>query len=108
MYSPGMILATGFSSVWDTIRQIEPVGFFLRGVNAGAIGLVWTAVYRLWQAGYMRVDVAEGSSLGGHPWWVVTAAVAFGGNRWFHVPPPVAIALGGCMGVLRWPLSEAR
>lgn len=72
----------------------------LRGVNAGAVGLVWTAVYRLWEAGYLRADNANGESLGIEPWWVVVAAVAFSGNRWFGIPPAISIGLGGLMGLL--------
>ena len=84
----------------------------LRGVNAAAIGLVWTAVVRLWNTGYLRVvstsgqgglslAEARGASLGEHTWWFVVAAIAYCGNRWYKFPPPVAIGLGGALG-LAW------
>ncbi|TDL22895.1 chromate transporter [Rickenella mellea] len=100
IFLPGIALATGFSALWLRLRRFRSVTALLRGVNAGAVGLVWTAVYRLWEAGYLRADNANGESLGLEPWWVVVAAVAFSGNRWFGIPPAFSIGLGGLMGLL--------
>ncbi|KAJ5569179.1 hypothetical protein N7450_011665 [Penicillium hetheringtonii] len=36
---------------------------FLRGVNATAVGLVFTAVYRLWEIGYLTSERSDGQSL---------------------------------------------
>ncbi|TDL22897.1 chromate ion transporter [Rickenella mellea] len=100
IFLPGIALATGFSALWLRLRRYRSVTALLRGVNAGAVGLVWTAVYRLWEAGYLRADNANGESLDLEPWWVVVAAVAFSGNRWFGVSPAVSIGVGGLMGLL--------
>ena len=65
-----------------------------------AVGLVYTAVYRLFEIGYVGADFKSGSPLGGDPWWVVVTATSFVGGRWFGVSAPVAILLGGVMGMV--------
>jgi hypothetical protein len=76
----------------------------LRGINASAVGLVWTAVYRLWEAGYLvgSEEGGRGQSLGRDPWWLVVAAVSFCSNEWYVVPAAVSIVIGGVMGIMRW------
>lgn len=72
----------------------------LRGVNATAVGLVFTAVYRLWEIGYLTAG-SEVLSLGRDPWWVVVAAVSYSVTAWWAVPPAMAI-VGGAVGGLCW------
>jgi hypothetical protein len=67
--------------------------------NAAAVGLVFTAVYRLWQIGYLTPQVTNGQSLAKEPWWVVIAAVAYAANAWFHVPPAPTIMIGAILGL---------
>lgn len=71
----------------------------LRGVNATAVGLVFTAVYRLWEIGYLTPEASRGQSLAMEPWWVVVAAVAYAETAWFKVPPAVAIIFGAVLGL---------
>ena len=100
MFAPGMVLATGVSALWAKLREYRFVLSILRGVNAAAVGLVWTAVYRLWQVGYLSHGTLSGESLGKNPWWIVVAVVAFSGSKWFGAAAPVSIAIGGVMGLL--------
>ena len=72
---------------------------FLRGVNATAVGLVFTAVYRLWEIGYLTPKASQGQSLAKEPWWVVVAAVTYAESAWFQVPPAVAIVMGAALGL---------
>ena len=86
-------------------RILSERGWFLavlRGVNAAAVGLVFTAVYKLWQLGDLTAAVQGGSPLGTDPWLVAITGTAFVGGAWFGVSPPAAILLGGAMGVARW------
>lgn len=71
----------------------------LRGLNATAVGLVFTAVYRLWEIGYLVPEDSRGRSLASEPWWVVVAAVTYAESAWFKVPPAVAILLGAVLGL---------
>lgn len=96
------MLATALSSLWLRFRKYQVVTSGLRGINAAAIGLVWTAVYRLWEFGYLSPSSSSGKSLGLEAWWLVVAATAFCGNQWYGVPAPVAIMLGGVLGIARW------
>lgn len=101
IFTPGIWLSVGFQSVWRALRQKPIVSSVLRGVNAGAVGLVFTAVYRLWEIGFLTETSTRGVSLGRNPWWLVVAASTFTGVEWFGIPPPVAIVLGGAAG-LAW------
>jgi hypothetical protein len=40
-------------------------------VNAGAVGLVFTAVYELWQNGYLDGISGSGNPLGRNPCWLL-------------------------------------
>ena len=100
IFAPGLIVQTAFVGVWEKVRKKQFTKSALRGVHAGAVGLVFTAVYRLWEIGWLQQGRQEGSPLGGDPWWVVVTATSFVGGRWFGLSPPVAILLGGVMGMI--------
>ncbi|KAK0391624.1 hypothetical protein NLU13_1124 [Sarocladium strictum] len=100
IFFPGLTLVHGTMGVWQAIRGWRAVKSAVRGVNAAAVGLIYTAVYRLWQIGYIDEGYREGASLALEPWWVVVTATSYAGGRWFGVSPPVAIILGGSMGMI--------
>lgn len=93
--------------LWKALRSYRWVTSCLRGVNATAVGLVYTAVYRLWEIGNIDGTNQNGSSLGKDPWWVVITATSFVGGMWFKLPPPVAILLGGTMGIIWFEVVKA-
>jgi len=99
IFVPGITLAVGVQSLWRVLRTKPFVTSLLRGVNATAVGLVFTAVYRLWQIGYLTPEKSDGQSLATEPWWVVVTALTYSGNAWFNVPAPVAIVFGGLLGL---------
>lgn len=81
------------------LRRKKFVIHFLRGVNATAIGLVFTAVYRLWEIGYLTSQNSAGQSLANEPWWVVVTTISYAGNAWFKVPPAASIVVGAILGL---------
>lgn len=99
MFFPGIALSVGFQSVWSVLKANHFTISILRGVNATAVGLVFTAVYRLWEIGYLSADASGGQSLGKEPFWLVVAAVTYASNAWFKVPPAMAIVGGGALGL---------
>ncbi|RJE24739.1 Chromate ion transporter [Aspergillus sclerotialis] len=99
IFLPGITLAVAVQSFWRVLRKRKYVIDFLRGVNASAVGLVFTAVYRLWEIGYLAPRERDGQSLGKDPWWVVVAAVTYAESAWFKVPPAAAILLGAVLGL---------
>ena len=99
IFTPGLTLSIAAQSFWRVMRRKKWVGDLLRGVNATAVGLVFTAVYRLWEIGYLTAEVGRGQSLAAEPWWVVVAAVTYAESAWFGVPPAVAIVLGAVLGL---------
>lgn len=100
IFTPGIAIVAGAMGVWRALRRRRWLGSVLRGVNAAAVGLVYTAVWRLWGMGYVDAGVAEGGSLGRGGWWVGIAAWSFVGGRWFGVPAPGGIVGGGVAGLL--------
>ncbi|KAF7713989.1 Chromate ion transporter [Penicillium ucsense] len=99
IFFPGITLAVAIQSFWHVLRKRRSVIRFLRGVNATAIGLVFTAVYRLWQIGYLTAEDSAGQSLGNDPWWLVVTTISYAGNAWFNVPPAISIVIGAVLGL---------
>lgn len=93
--------------LWSTVRRIRAVTACLRGVHATAVGLVFTAVYRLFEIGYLDRDVQDGGSLGRDPWWVVIIATTYVGGMHFKLSPPLAIILGAVMGLVWYGIVRA-
>jgi chromate transport protein ChrA len=71
IFVPGLWLSVGFQSVWQSLRKRREVSSILRGVNATAVGFVFTAVYRLWEIGYLTPEATRGISMGNEPWWLL-------------------------------------
>lgn len=99
IFLPGLTLAVGVQSLWRVLRTKPWVVSLLKGINATAVGLVFTAVYRLWEIGYLTPESSDGKSLAGEPWWVVVAAVTYAESAWFGVPPALAIIIGASLGL---------
>ncbi|KAH6650594.1 chromate transporter-domain-containing protein [Chaetomium tenue] len=102
IYVPGLVTVHGTVGVWGAIRGWRWVRSALRGVNAAAVGLIYTAVYRLWQIGWIDQGFERGTSLADDPWWVVVTASSYVGGCWFGVSPPVACVLGAALGLVRY------
>lgn len=99
IFLPGITLAVAVQSFWRVLRRRKWVVDLLRGINATAVGLVFTAVYRLWEIGYLTPQASNGQSLAKEPWWVVVAAITYAENAWFKVPPAIAILFGAVLGL---------
>ena len=101
IFFPGITLAVAIQSFWRVLRKRKWVIDILRGVNATAVGLVFTAVYRLWEIGYLTPEASRGQSLALEPWWVAVATLTYAQSAWFKVPPAMAIVIGAVLG-LAW------
>lgn len=99
IFAPGLTLAVGVQSIWDRLRTKAVVGSALRGVNSVAVGMVFTAVYRLWEIGYLTPGSSTGRSLADDPWWVVVAVASYSASAWFSLAPPLSILSGGVLGL---------
>ncbi|KAK4451589.1 chromate transporter-domain-containing protein [Podospora aff. communis PSN243] len=107
IFLPGLITVHGTMGVWGAIRNRRTVKSALRGVNAAAVGLIYTAVYRLWGIGWIDEGFVQGKSLAEDPWWVVVTATSYVGGAWYGVSPPVAIVLGAVLGLIRYAVVDA-
>jgi chromate transport protein ChrA len=108
IFTPGLVLVHGTMGVWSSLRSKRWVKSAVRGVNAGAVGLIFTAVYRIWQIGYIDEGFQAGTSLGDDPWWVVVTAVAYVGGRYYGISAPLAIVAGAALGLVRYGVVSRR
>ncbi|KAK3984553.1 chromate transporter-domain-containing protein [Cladorrhinum sp. PSN332] len=102
IFTPGLVTMHGTTGVWAAIRGWRWVKSALRGVNAAAAGLIYTAVYRLWQIGWIDEGFVNGTSLANDPWWVVVTATSYVGGCWFGISPPIACLFGAVLGLVRY------
>ncbi|EST04804.1 Chromate transporter [Kalmanozyma brasiliensis GHG001] len=109
IFSPGLLLKLSLLPIYNTWRKHEVAKSVLRGLNASATGLVYTAVWQLFLVGYIytpaRGVVVESTSQSGpltsDPFWCVVASSAFVATQWFKSPPAVTIVAGAVAG-LAW------
>ncbi|KXJ89598.1 chromate transporter-domain-containing protein [Microdochium bolleyi] len=107
IFAPGMVIAHGCVGLWTVLRGARVVKSVLRGFNAAAVGLIYTAVYRLLQIGWIDEGFEQGVSLTNDPWWAVVIATSYVGSAWYGLSPPVAILLGGALGLVRYGVVSA-
>jgi chromate transport protein ChrA len=84
IFLPGIVMVHGIMGIWSAVRGTRWVKSGLRGVNAAAVGLIYTAVYKVWQAGFLGEGFQAGTSLGDDPWWLVVGATSYVGGMWFR------------------------
>ena len=86
--------------LWKVLRRCRWFVSGLRGINV-------MAVYRLSEIGFLSKEFKMRASLGTGSWFLVIAATAYTGGMWFKVDAPVAILLGGGMGMIRYGVAIA-
>jgi hypothetical protein len=107
IFAPGICLKLALLPIYKKWRQYRWARSVLRGLNAAAAGLVYTAVYALFLVGYIYTPAGgpEGestsASLTSDPFWAVVSACAFVASLHFNVPPFFSIA-GGALAGLAW------
>src|SRR5947207_5091507 len=100
MYVPGILIKTAILAVWKIMRTKPWITSVLKGIECGAVGLVFTAVYRLWRLGFISQESQHGSPIDTDAWFVLISVASFSSSRWFGVKPPVAIVTGGMLGMI--------
>jgi chromate transport protein ChrA len=106
IFFPGVAFVFGVQGMWRILRTKPLVLSLLRGINATAVGLVFTAVYRLWEIGYLTPEASQGQSLAMEPWWLVVAALAYAETCWFKVPAAAAIVGGAVLGLVWYGVTK--
>lgn len=76
IFFPGLALNAASLPLWTKIRSSKVIQRCLPGMNAAAVGLVFSAAYLLWTRGIVRGGgVVE--TVGTYPWYAVVTGVAF-------------------------------
>lgn len=100
IYLPGILLKFFILGMWEKMRSKPRLMSALKGVECGAVGLVFTAVFRLWKIGLINEASQSGSPIDNQPWFVLITVASFTASKWFGVIPPVAIVSGGFLGMI--------
>jgi chromate transport protein ChrA len=100
IYFPGIAMKHAFLPAWEKLRLNTYVMSGFKGVECAAIGLVFTAVFRLFKIAIIDAENQSGSSVDNKPWFFFIASMAFSYCTWFNGWPVVAIMGGGLLGVL--------
>ncbi|KAI9347813.1 chromate transporter-domain-containing protein [Zopfochytrium polystomum] len=110
IFLPGLLIKAAFLPVWKKYRGFPMIKTVFRGFNSVAVGLVFSAVFLLWQKSlsitadnkpFPSSDNAD-RALGNFPFYVAVTAVAFVAIEHIKVPPPFVVIAGGVVGVLEW------
>lgn len=100
IFVPGILIKFAVLPLWKKMRSNPRLRSGLKGIECGAVGLVYTAVYRLWRIGLINNQTQQGSSIDNEPWFVVVCALSFISCKWFRAAPPIAIIIGGLLGMV--------
>jgi chromate transport protein ChrA len=98
IFAPGIILKDAIIPFWQHVREHSSVKKVFRGVNACALGLVFSATWLLW----VQTNTMGGSS-GYH---AVIASAAFVASGYLGIPSPLVIILGGGLGAIEWAVQD--
>ncbi|KAF9356465.1 hypothetical protein BGX26_005239 [Mortierella sp. AD094] len=98
IFFPGLILKNAVIPFWQYVREHSSVKMVFRGVNACALGLVFSAIWLLW----IQTNAMGGDS-GYH---AVIASAAFVAAGYLDIPAPLVIVLGGGMGAIEYAVSN--
>ncbi|KAG0298927.1 hypothetical protein BGZ96_004234 [Linnemannia gamsii] len=98
IFFPGLILKNAIIPFWQSVREHKSVKMVFRGVNACALGLVFSATWLL----FVQTNAFGGSS-GYHS---VIASAAFVANGYLDFPTPLVIILGGVMGAIEYAVAD--
>ncbi|KAF9397655.1 hypothetical protein BGX21_008638 [Mortierella sp. AD011] len=98
IFFPGLILKNAIIPFWQYVREHSSVKMVFRGVNACALGLVFSATWLLW---------IQTNSMGGNSGYhAVIASAAFVAAGYLDIPSPLVIVLGGGMGAIEYAVSN--
>jgi chromate transport protein ChrA len=107
IYIPGILIKFAILGVWEKMRNKPLLTSALKGVECGAVGLVFTAVYRLWKIGFINQQLQQGGPIDTDPWFVLITIASFTSCKWFRVKPPIAIVSGGLLGMIWYAVIKA-
>ncbi|KAG0251729.1 hypothetical protein DFQ27_008576 [Actinomortierella ambigua] len=99
IFTPGLLLKCAILPLWQALRDRPAVKMVFRGVNAAALGLVFSAVWLLW----VQITTLQGSD-GYH---IVIASAGFVASGYLGVPAPLVIVLGGAMGAIEYAVETS-
>jgi putative chromate ion transporter len=105
IFIPGLMLMTGLIPLWRKYRSLKYVDPVLVGINASAVGLIIAAVYILARKAIVvpsNISVGSADQLTKSPLYTSVAAISYALAGFTLVPAPLAILIGGLVGLFHW------
>lgn len=99
IFSPGLALNAASIPLWHRVRKNKVINDVLPGMNAAAVGLVFSAAYLLWQKGIVRGEVTD--PLGSVPFYACVAGCSYVLVN-SAVQTPIVMVLGALAGLVGW------
>jgi len=100
IFFPGLCLKMGILPLWKYVRGNSNMKSIFRGVNAAAVGLVFYAVWTLWQKAIVENGISN--PLGNYPLYVIVCCVGFVGVEYLNSPACIAVAVGALVGLINY------
>lgn len=97
IFIPGLLLKTALIPLWTRYRSLSFIQKAMKGINAVAVGLVYAAVFLLWNRAIAASNDAD-KVLGNYPQYVIIAAASFVGVGFLNQAAPLTIFLSGLTG----------
>ncbi|TPX33462.1 hypothetical protein SmJEL517_g03679 [Synchytrium microbalum] len=101
--APGLILMSALLPIWRRLRSLQTLQILFKGMNSSAVGLVFAAVYLLWNKAIS--GRSKGTAVGSYPIYTILVAFAFVAAGYTKIPPPILIIIGGAVGVMDWAVN---
>ncbi|TPX60652.1 hypothetical protein CcCBS67573_g08983 [Chytriomyces confervae] len=101
IHLPGLVLKAGVLPFWRNYRDLQLVKPIFKGLNSVAVGLMFSAVYLLWQKA-ISIPGGGAENLGLHPGWVAMMVAAFSALEVWRVPSSLVVLAGAVVGGLAW------
>ncbi|KAJ3129030.1 hypothetical protein HK098_002882 [Nowakowskiella sp. JEL0407] len=96
LFAPGVILQTGVLPIWFKYRTLNVAVTVFKGVNAAAAGLLFAAVYLL------SKSAIDDQNIVNYPGFLAISCAVFVICGFLGLPAPIAVLLGGVLGIFRW------
>lgn len=114
IFATGILLKLALLPIYVNWKDLTVVRAIIRGLNAAASGLVFTAVWQLFLVGYIYSsgDGDKSTSLSGpltaDPFWAVVASGSFLASYRFSSPAWASILGGGVAGLAWYGVQQSK
>ncbi|KAJ3291832.1 hypothetical protein HDU79_001997 [Rhizoclosmatium sp. JEL0117] len=101
IFLPGLLIKAGVLPIWRNYRELPVLRSIFKGLNSVAVGLIFAAIFILWNKAIALKD-GKVASLGEYSGWTGVMIIAFLAMDTWKLQPWWAVGAGAIVGVLGW------